>query len=164
MTFVGRLDNLHHHRLETLNYLVSQGVQLNIWTWDLSKEYLRKFPLLESALRGNAYGEEMVRVFAQSKIVLNIHILSQPFGGNLRLFEIPATNSLQIADKCPKDWFKDGDEIVLYKHNYNLLKKVKYYLNNDQERIRISNNGYKRVMREHRYEHRAEKLMKIVQS
>jgi len=164
VTFVGRLDSLHHHRLETLNYLVSQGVQLNIWTWDFSKEYLIKFPLLESTLRGNAYGEEMVRVFAQSKIVINIHILSQPFGGNMRLFEIPASNSLQIADKCPDGWFKDGDEIVLYKNNNNLLKKVKYYLKNDQERIRISNNGYKRVVREHRYEHRAEKLMKIVQN
>ena len=163
VTFVGRLDKLHHHRLETLNYLVSKGVQLNIWTWDLSKEYLIKFPLLESALRGNAYGKEMVRVLAQSKIVLNIHILSQPLGGNVRLFEIPATRSLQIADKCPQDWFKDGDEIVLYKNNYNLLKKVKFYLNNDQERIRIANNGYNRLLKEHTYEHRIKNFFQIVQ-
>ena len=105
----------------------------------------------------------MVRVFAQSKIVLNIHILSQPLGGNFRLFEIPATKSLQIADKCPQDWFKDGDEIVLYKNNYNLLKKVKFYLNNDQERIRIANNGYNRLLKEHTYEHRIKKIFQIVQ-
>ena len=162
VTFVGRLDSLHHHRLETLNYLVSQGVQLNIWTWDFSKEYLLKFPLLESTLRGNAYGEEMVRVFAQSKIVINIHILSQPFGGNLRLFEIPATRSLQIADKCPQDWFKDGDEIVLYKNNQDLLKKINYFIDNDEEREIIAKNGYEKLVKEHQYNHRVKKIFEIV--
>ena len=109
----------------------------------MSKKYLNKYPLVKNNIMGSAYGEDMVKILGQSKIALNIHDPSVPYGGNMRLFEIPATKSLQIADKCPKDWFKDGDEIVLYKNNYNLLKKVKYYLNNDQERIRISNNGYK---------------------
>ena len=162
VTFVGRLDNLHHHRLETLNYLVSQGVQLNIWTWDLSKEYLLKFPLLESALRGDAYGKEMVRVFAQSKIVLNIHILSQPLGGNLRLFEIPATKSLQIADKCPQNWFKDGDEIVLYKNKEDLLRKINYFIDNDEERERIAKNGHEKLVSEHQYKHRVKKIFEIL--
>jgi hypothetical protein len=162
VTFVGRLDNLHHHRLETLNYLVSQGVQLNIWTWDLSKEYLLKFPLLESALRGDAYGKEMVRVFAQSKIVINIHILSQPLGGNLRLFEIPATRSLQIADKCPQDWFKDGDEIVLYKDNQDLLQKINYFIENDEERERIAKNGYEKLVSKHQYKHRVKKIFESI--
>ena len=162
VTFVGRLDKLHHHRLETLNYLVSQGVQLNIWTWDLSKEYLSKFPLLESAIRGDAYGKEMVRVLAQSKIVINIHILSQPLGGNLRLFEIPATGSFQIADKCPQDWFKDGDEIVLYNDNQDLLQKIYYFIENDEERERIAKNGYEKLVNKHQYKHRVKKIFESI--
>ena len=55
----------------------------------------------------------------------------------MRLFEIPATKSLQIADKCPQDWFKDGDEIVLYKNNQDLLQKINYFIDNDEERERI---------------------------
>ncbi len=165
VTFIGRLDNLHHHRLEILNYLVSNGVPVNIWTWiDLSKKYLRKFPLLEANLRGQAFGEEMIKILSQSKIVLNIHILSQPDGGNLRLFEIPAARSMQISDKCPEHWFRDGHEIVLYKNNKDLLNKIKYYLINDKERIRIAMNGYEKLIKEHTYQHRVKKLMNIFQN
>ena len=163
VTFVGRLDRLHYHRINTLNFLISQGVDLNIWTWDESKGYLKEFPLVESRIIGSAYGKEMVKVLAQSKIVLNIHILTQPCGGNLRLFEIPSAKSFQIADKCPSDWFLDGNEIVLYKNNDDLLNKINYYLNNEQERINITNNGYNRVLKEHRYEYRVKKLLKFVQ-
>ena len=163
VTFVGRLDRLHYHRMNTLNFLISQGVDLNIWTWDESKGYLKEFPLVESRIIGSAYGKEMVKVLAQSKIVLNIHILTQPCGGNLRLFEIPSAKSFQIADKCPSDWFIDGNEIVLYKNNDDLLNKINYYLNNEQERINITNNGYDRVLKEHRYEYRVKKLLKFVQ-
>jgi len=165
IVFIGRLDmGANKHRIKILNFLLSKGVEIKIWTWSISKKFLMEYPLLNDQIIGSVYGKEMVKILAQSKIVLNIHDPSVPYGGNMRLFEIPASNSLQIADKCPDGWFKDGDEIVLYKNNNNLLKKVKYYLKNDQERIRISNNGYKRVVREHRYEHRVEKLMKIVQS
>ena len=163
VTFVGRLDRLHYHRMNTLNFLISQGVDLNIWTWDESKGYLKEFPLVESRIIGSAYGKEMVKVLAQSKIVLNIHILTQPCGGNLRLFEIPSAKSFQIADKCPSDWFLDGNEIVLYKNNDDLLNKINYYLNNEQERINITNNGFNRVLKEHRYEYRVKKLLKCVQ-
>ena len=163
VTFIGRLDRLHHHRINTLNFLILQGVDLNIWTWDVSKEYLKEFPLVESRIIGSAYGKEMVKVLAQSKIVLNIHILTPPCGGNLRLFEIPSAKSFQIADKCPSDWFIDGNEIVLYKNNDDLLNKINYYLNNEQERINITNSGYNRVLKEHRYEYRLKKLLKFVQ-
>lgn len=161
VTFIGRLDgHLHYHRLEILNYLVTKGVPLSIWTWSKSDDSLKDFPLLETVRRGNAYGEKMVRILSQSKISLNIHILSQPQGGNLRLFEIPSAKSMQIADKCHKDWFVDGDEIVIYNHRKDLLKKINYYLNNHYERNRIINKAYNRLINEHTYEHRVKSLLK----
>ena len=78
-------------------------------------ENKRKYPLLKNNVMGSAYGEKMVNIYSEAKIVLNIHNPSVPSGGNMRLFEIPATKSFQIADKCPKDWFINGDEIVLFK-------------------------------------------------
>ena len=62
-------------------------------------------------------------------------------------------------DKCPSDWFIDGHEIVLFKNKNDLLSKINYYLNNDQERLRICNNGFKRLVKEHTYEHRVKKLL-----
>ena len=162
VTFIGRLDRLHNHRLQILNFLISKGVDLNIWTWDGGKEFVKEFPLVKSRIIGSVYGKDMVKVLAQSKIVINIHILTQPYGGNLRLFEIPAAKSLQIADKCPNEWFIDGQEILIFKNNDDLLNKIDYYLNNEQERNEISNNGYKRLVRDHKYEYRVKNLLKFV--
>ena len=80
-------------------------------------------------------------------------------GGNMRLFEVPVTKTLQIADKCPRDWFKDGDEIVLYKNNQDLLQKINYFIDNDEERERIAKNGYEKLVRKHQYKHRAKKIL-----
>ena len=174
IVFIGRLDGeFNDYRLKILDFLISNGVDIDIWTWYNSEEFLHKYPLVKNKIRGSAYGTDMYRIYAQSKIVLNMHnptvwsgsnLSTAQSGGNMRLFEVPVTKTLQIADKCPRDWFKDGDEIVLYKDNKDLLDKVSYYLHDDKERSRIAHNGYKRVLREHRYQHRAEKLMKIVQS
>ena len=123
---------------------------------------IRDSPLLNDQIVGSAYGKEMVKILSQSKIALNIHDPSVPYGGNMRLFEIPATKSLQIADKCPQDWFKDGDEIVLYKNNQDLLQKINYFIDNDEERERIAKNGYEKLVRKHQYKHRVKKIFESI--
>jgi len=164
IVFIGRLDtDAYENRIKILNYLLSKGVEVKIWTRSISKKFIEKYPLLNAQVVGSVYGEEMVKILAQSKIVLNIHGKSVPYGGNIRLFEIPATKSFQIADKCPKDWFINGDEIILFKDNQDLLDKVSYYLHDDKERLRIAHNGYKRLLKEHTYEHRMKNVLQIVQ-
>lgn len=173
IVFIGRLDGEYNdYRLIILDFLISNGVDINIWTWYNSEEFLHKYPLVKNQIRGSAYGTDMYRIYAQSKIVLNMHnptvwsgssLSTAQSGGNMRLFEVPVTKTLQIADKCPRDWFKDGDEIVLFKDNKDLLDKVSYYLHDDKERLRIAHNGYKRLLKEHTYEHRMKKFLNIVQ-
>ena len=152
----------NEYRIKILNFLLTRGVDIKIWTWSESNKFIEDYPLLKKQVMGSAYGENMIEIIGQSKIVLNIHDPSVPNGGNMRLFEIPSAKSLQIADKYPKDWFTDGEEIVLYSDNEDLFKKINYYLKFDDERIRISINGYKRVTQEHRFKHRVEKLLNFV--
>ena len=174
VVFIGSLYGLDSYKLEILDFLISKGVDINIWTGhDNGKRNktivssvsngdgspIDDFPRVKSRVKGLAHGEKMVKIFAQSKIALNIHILTQPCGGNLRLFEIPSAKTFQIVDKCPSDWFIDGHEIVLFKNKNDLLSKINYYLNNDHERIRICNNGFKRLVKEHTYEHRVKELL-----
>ena len=174
IVFIGRLDGEYNdYRLKILDFLISNGVDIDIWTWYNSEEFLHKYPLVKNKIRGSAYGKDMYRIYAQSKIVLNMHnptvwsgsnLSTAQSGGNMRLFEVPVTKTLQIADKCPRDWFKDGDEIVLYKDNKDLLNKINYYLINDKERIKIAINGYEKLIKEHTYQHRVKKLMNIFQN
>ena len=177
VVFIGNLYGVHSHKLEILDFLISKGVDINIWTGhDNGKRNktivssvsngdgspIDDFPRVKSRVKGLAHGEKMVKIFAQSKIALNIHILTQPCGGNLRLFEIPSAKTFQIVDKCPSDWFIDGHEIVLFKNKNDLLSKINYYLNNDHERIRICNNGFNRLVKEHTYERRVKKLLRTI--
>ncbi len=172
IVFIGRLDGEYNdYRLIILDFLISNGVDINIWTWYISEEFLLKYPLVKNQIRGSAYGTDMYRIYAQSKIVLNMHnptvwsgssLSTAQSGGNMRLFEVPVTKTLQIADKCPRDWFKDGDEIVLYKNNQDLLQKINYFIDNDEERERIAKNGYEKLVKEHQYKHRVKKIFEIV--
>ena len=159
VVFIGSLYGLDSYKLEILDFLISKGVDINIWTSEFRENFINDFPRVKSRIKGSAHGEKMIKILAQSKIALNIHILTQPWGGNLRLFEIPSAKTFQIVDKCPSDWFIDGHEIVLFKNKNDLLSKINYYLNNDHERIRICNNGFKRLVKEHTYEHRVKELL-----
>ena len=60
-----------------------------------SEEFVNMYPLVKNQVVGSAYGKEMICIYSKSKIVLNIHNTSVPLGGNIRLFEIPVTKSLQ---------------------------------------------------------------------
>ena len=42
--------------------------------------------------------------------------------------------------------FKEDHEIVFYSTKEEALEKINYYLNNDSEREKISENGYNKVM------------------
>ena len=42
--------------------------------------------------------------------------------------------------------FKEDEEIVFYSTKEEALEKIQFYLNNDQERNRIAENGYKKVI------------------
>jgi spore maturation protein CgeB len=161
--FIGNLDSrAYEYRLELLNFLISRGIDIKIWTYMQDKESLENYPLVKNNIQGSAYGKDMIHILSQSKIVLNLHSPSVPSGGNMRLFEIPLTKSLQIADRCPSEWFADGIDIVLFTDKYDLLNKVNYYLIHEEERTNISNNGHKRFLSEHTYHHRVKKILNIM--
>ena len=44
-----------------------------------------------------------------------------------------------------EEYFIDGEDIVIYNDINDLNDKILYYLKNDKERERISNNGFKKV-------------------
>lgn len=71
-----------------------------------------------------------------------------------RIFEGMYCNRMVLADRLSPDCglenlFKDGEDIVLYDGLDDALEKIKYYSNNEQERLRISNNGYNKVLNNH---------------
>ena len=68
-----------------------------------------------------------------------------------RIFEGMSCKKLVITDRLSSNKqldqiFKEDEEIVFYSTKEEALEKIQFYLNNDQERNRIAENGYKKVI------------------
>jgi spore maturation protein CgeB len=63
---------------------------------------------------------------------------------------------LQISDGGDylNEFFRVGEEILGYKDADDLIDKIRYYLAHEEERRAIALNGYRRVMRDHRFKDR----------
>jgi spore maturation protein CgeB len=95
---------------------------------------------------------ERVSLYQRARIGINIH-WSEHGLGNQRLYHLPANGAMQISD-CPAALgriFEVGREVVGYTSLEDLLEKISYYLDHDEERHRIAIAGHQRVLRDYRF-------------
>lgn len=121
-------------------------------------------PRLRPYYKGEVWGKEMVKLFSQAKMVINLVPSHMQTGGNMRTFEIPGCGSLQLANRCPSKWFEADKEIVLFSDYKELASKATYYLENENERLAIAKAGYQRAHKDHTYRQRFSKILKLVSS
>jgi spore maturation protein CgeB len=53
---------------------------------------------------------------------------------------------LESQGTATKDFYKEGEEYVEFKTWNELFEKIEYYLNNKEERVRIAENGYNKLI------------------
>lgn len=110
--------------------------------------------------------DETMEVFRNSKIVINFHndLTGKNRYINLRVFEATAAGSLLISDlrKDLSTVFKIGREIIIFKNPEDLALKVKYYLANEAERLKIASLGYQRCKQDHNYIKRLEQMFNLI--
>jgi spore maturation protein CgeB len=142
VTFVGQA---HGNRRQIIDELRKNGIYIK--TWGVGWK------------NGRLSQVEMIKVFNQSKINLN---LSKASVGEidevkLRDVEIPGCGGFIITG-APKDeisqYYDIGKEIVCYESTQDLIDKVTYYLNHDDEREAIAEAGYIKTIDKHTYERR----------
>lgn len=95
---------------------------------------------------------DRVAIYQRSKIGFNIHW--NEYGlGNQRLYHLPANGVMQISD-CASHLgriFVPDREVVGYKGTGDLIEKLFYYLEHDDERRDIARAGYRRTMADYRF-------------
>ena len=108
--------------------------------------------------------DEYVPLYQRVKIGFNVHNRGDYTVGNYRLFELPANGVMQISDggESLNDFFKVGEEIVGYRDGDDLIEKIRYYLDHDEDRRRIALSGYRRVMRDHRFRGRMRQAGELI--
>jgi hypothetical protein len=117
-------------------------------------EYLRTNGI-EVYTKGNGWEEgfskpdEMIEIFNQAKIVLGFATVGKNddiFILKGRDFEVPLTGSFYITGYHEElyEYFDVGRDIETYKSKEELLEKVRYYLEHEQERELIAQHGYEK--------------------
>ncbi len=128
-------------------------------TW--SKFFILKGKKTPTYYRGVASGVTLNKIYRSSKIVLNIHHPQSIEGLNTRTFDIPACGAFEIVDykKNVETHFKIDEEIVTFKNIDELKSKIAYYLKNDDLRKSITARGTQKVLSEHTWVHRIQKVL-----
>ncbi|MBI3958804.1 MAG: glycosyltransferase [Chloroflexi bacterium] len=105
---------------------------------------------------------EVGEVYSRSRIVFNTSIAGDV---TMRIFEGAAAGALVLTDAVANgldELFSVGQEIVVFDGDADLLAKVDYHLSHPEEREAIAAAGQRRVLGEHTYAHRVDRLLEIV--
>lgn len=108
--------------------------------------------------------QEKAKAFLGAKIVVNNILPSEYLGINARTFEIAGCGGFQLVNKraALHELFSPGEELIVYETKGELKEIIDFYLGNQDERQRISDNGYKKAHTCHTYEIRLNLMLETV--
>ena len=119
----------------------------------------RDLPAIDN--RGVADSETMMpKIFNCSKINLNITSKTIQSGLPLRIFDVLANRGFLITKYQMEiaELFTPGKDLVVYEDMNDLLEKVAYYMEHDEERQAIAEHGYETLRKYHTYEQRLQEM------
>lgn len=121
--------------------------------------------LLESKFRVKRdifkLGNEMVKSLSSYKIAFNINIADDI---NFRTFESTGAGALLMTNYTPniEKLFKLNEEIVIYENPTQLVEKIEYFLQHDDERVKISKAGLEKSRTHHSYDARSASILNLL--
>ncbi|TAK05881.1 MAG: hypothetical protein EPO39_10290 [Candidatus Manganitrophaceae bacterium] len=173
VAFVGNIDSTNHYlsRRYKLKRVLREGFDLKWWGPRLGRKPVN-LPIFFSAL-GRAYGGKFVygpeyaKVVQSSKILLALdrhtHIrLSM----SARMYTAVGCGAFYMCEAMEglETMLVPDKEIVTFKGDDEMIDKIRYYLPRESERSAIARAGQERVLREHTYQKRLERMFQIVQN
>ena len=147
------------HRLILLEKVAKHAMRCGYQMWASGKFYDArhfwkkyifrfKYPALYHYIyNGDISPKHVAQIYCQSKVCLNIHNVNHS-GLNPRNFDIMATGSFLLVDKREDygDLIHPGVDCDIYSDDNTLLDKLDYYLQHDDERNTIAQNGLNNVI------------------
>ncbi len=134
-----------HNRYEDIKYLKDNGINIKLYgrNWG-------KYPEFKDIYFGIPSHNNFIKIINSSKI--NLGFTKDYYGKvgyKTRMMEVPACNSFALTEffEGYLNFFKEDKEMVFFRDKEDLLKKVRYYLQNDKEREEIAKRAYKKVIK-----------------
>lgn len=110
------------------------------------------------------YYTEMPKVFALSKINLNITHRAIHSGIPLRVFDVLGAGGFLLTNYQSEilEYFEDGTDLVVFYNQEDLYAKIQYYLAHEEERQKIAKAGQAKVEQYHNYEYKLNTMFRVV--
>ena len=145
----------------------------------LRRKYARQFPFQElerADFRGPCDDASLPTIFNQSQVNLGFSDTgwhsetsvrqSKNLQCRLRDFEVPMAGGFYLVQEAPdhSQYYKIGEEIVAWSEPGDFIDKVLFYSRNERAAARIREAGQKRVLGEHTWQHRFNRLFARLRS
>ena len=110
----------------------------------------------------NVFQNSYQTALTQSKIVVNCN--PDLWEGDHRLYEALSSGALVMVDEMQtpmRNKLIDGEHLIYYRLDNldDLLQKCHYYLENEQERLKIAQCGYEYALKHHTYVDRIDEIL-----
>lgn len=168
VSFIGGLHGgSHGFRVASLRRLLAEGLPVKVWGYGLSPvQRLLRTPLAR-AYQGEAWGLEMYRTLARSRITLNFHIdvaKRASFVGNMRMYEATGCGALLLTDSAPgvETLFRPGTEIETFGSQGELEEKLRHHLAHPAEAEALARRGQAACLARHGYGTRIREFERIL--
>jgi spore maturation protein CgeB len=164
VAFVGGLSPRVHRAGTALLERLAEALPIDAWGY--GAEALVNGSALRNRYRGEAWGLDMYRVLARSRIVVNRHIdVAEGYANNMRLYEATGVGALVVTESAPNlgDLFEPDREVVTYSDLPELRDKLEHLLAHDDERRAIAAAGQARTLRDHTYRRRMQELIDVLE-
>ncbi|MFH2069039.1 MAG: glycosyltransferase [Candidatus Omnitrophota bacterium] len=125
------------------------------------KAILEKVSSGFKCLSAAAYGEALVRFANRAKIMLNIHAEDFP-DTETRVFETLGSGSFLLTEQLSSENPFSERELVQFKDTEDLMKKIRYFLDHEEEREAIAARGHAAALQNHTFTHRAQQIVETI--
>jgi spore maturation protein CgeB len=116
--------------------------------------------------------DELIRMYSRSRISLGFSACGNARYRDrdkvrqvhLRDFEATMSGALYLVEYQEEleDFYDIGREILCYASREEMLEKIRYYLDREDEALRVRRAGYERAQRDHTWERRFNELFRTV--
>ena len=160
-SFVGSFYGVHTGRAALVDLLCRRVPSMKVWAPAIDELP----PSIRAAHQGPAWGREMYRVLACSKVTVNHHGDLFPYANNQRLYEATGLGALLLTDWKANlgEMFEPGTEVVTYRSADECADLLQYYLEHGAERQTIADAGRRRTLAQHTYAQRMAELVDVIE-
>ena len=165
---------IHKDRIRILNKIIEEGYRIKIWGKLVSKPGQIPQGIIDAMTKAEAINEQHAMVSHLSKINLGIDASPNIYGSwSARLYRVLCAGGLYLSVNTYglSDYFKvnpEGEqltgkeELVVFYNLNDLIEKIDFLLEHDNIRKQIAENGKKKVLNNHTFEHRIKEIKKII--